>query len=161
MGAPDLLDELRGAGLVLTLTAHGGLHVAPRRTLTDEHRAAIREARDALVQALQAESAAPAWPIPADLAALLDASERIGLYGAEDRPAVPAMLAVDPEGTRGLIEDMHSRIGRCPRCRHFRRPGLSAGYCTGRADLTLAYGLLRELPEDGGARCDHFAPTLA
>ncbi len=56
MGAPELLHYLRGAGLVLTLTPAGGLHVAPRTALTDDHRAAIRTERDALVLALQAEA---------------------------------------------------------------------------------------------------------
>ena len=97
-----------------------------------------------------------AVPLPAELAALFDACERIGLYGDEDRAALPAMHAFDPEGARGLIEDMHARIGRCRRCLHFRRPGLSAGYCTRRDDLAPAYGLLRELPDDGGARCGAF-----
>jgi hypothetical protein len=62
MGAPDLLEHLRGAGLVLTLTTAGGLHVAPREALTDEHRAAIRAERDALVLALQAEGSSPPPP---------------------------------------------------------------------------------------------------
>lgn len=65
MGAADLLNRLRGQGLVLTLTAGGGLHAAPRDALTDEHRAAIRAARDALVLALKAEtSCAPSPPPP-------------------------------------------------------------------------------------------------
>jgi hypothetical protein len=98
----------------------------------------------------------PAVAVPSDLVGLFDACERIGLYGDEDRAALPAMLALDPEGTRGLIEAMHARIGRCRRCLHFRRPGMSGGYCTRRDDLAPAYGLLRELPEDGGARCDDF-----
>ena len=59
MGAPELLHHLRGAGLVLTLTPAGGLHVAPRTALTDDHRAAIRTERDALVLALQAEAEDP------------------------------------------------------------------------------------------------------
>ena len=54
MSPPDLLHHLRGAGLVLTLTPDGGLHVAPRSALTDDHRAAIRAGRDALVLALLA-----------------------------------------------------------------------------------------------------------
>ena len=57
MGTPELLHHLRSAGLVLTLTPTGGLHVAPRSGLTDDHRAAIRAERDALVMALQAEAA--------------------------------------------------------------------------------------------------------
>jgi hypothetical protein len=62
MGAPELLHHLRGAGLVLTLTPAGGLHVAPRSALTDDHRAAIRAGRDALVLALLAEAEAPTTP---------------------------------------------------------------------------------------------------
>ena len=59
MGAPELLHHLRGAGLVLTLTPAGDLHVAPRRALTDDHLAAIRAERDALVLALLAEAEPP------------------------------------------------------------------------------------------------------
>lgn len=62
MGAPELLHHLRGAGLVLTLTPAGELHVAPRTALTDDHRAAIRTERDALVLALQAEAEQPQSP---------------------------------------------------------------------------------------------------
>ncbi len=59
MGAPDLLHHLRGAGLALTLTPAGGLHVTPRTLLTDDHRAAIRAGRDELVLALMAEVEPP------------------------------------------------------------------------------------------------------
>jgi hypothetical protein len=59
MGAPDLLHDLRDAGLVITLTPAGRLHVAPRDALTDDHRAAIRAQLDALVLTLQAEAAGP------------------------------------------------------------------------------------------------------
>lgn len=56
MGATELLNDLRSAGLVLTLTSAGDLHVAPRSALTDDHRAAIRAQRDALLLALRAEA---------------------------------------------------------------------------------------------------------
>ena len=56
MGAPELLHHLRGAGLVLTVTPAGGLHVAPREALTDDLRAVIRAERDSLVRALDAEA---------------------------------------------------------------------------------------------------------
>lgn len=62
MGAPELLHHLRGAGLVLTLTPAGGLHVAPRTALTDDHRVAIRSERDALVLALRVEASRPPPP---------------------------------------------------------------------------------------------------
>ena len=45
----------------------------------------------------------------------------------------------------------------CRHCEHFARPGLSdTGYCSVRADLTLAYGALRALPADRGAGCSEF-----
>lgn len=62
MNAADLLNRLRGDGLVLTLTADGGLHAAPRGALTDKHRTAIRATRNALVQALLAETSCPPPP---------------------------------------------------------------------------------------------------
>lgn len=62
MDAPDLMQRLRGAGLVLTLTPAGGLHVAPRDALTDDHRAAIRAGRDALVLALHHEASSSPTP---------------------------------------------------------------------------------------------------
>lgn len=62
MGAADLLNRLRGEGLLLTLTADGRLHAAPRDALTDEHRVAIRAERDALVRILQAEASGPTPP---------------------------------------------------------------------------------------------------
>lgn len=45
---------------------------------------------------------------------------------------------------------------RCTQCQHYRRPGRSAGYCTGRADLRHAYGLLYELPAGRGEDCLEF-----
>ena len=64
MGATELLHDLRCAGLVLTLTPAGDLHVAPRSALTDDHRAAIRAQRDALLLALRAEAETPPTPPP-------------------------------------------------------------------------------------------------
>lgn len=100
----------------------------------------------------------PAVSVPADLATLFDACELVGLCDDHDRAALPAMFALDPDGTRGLIEVMHSRIGRCRRCRHFRRPGLSDGYCVRRADLRHVYGAMRALPSDAGTHCRMFDP---
>ena len=62
MGAAELLNRLRCDGLVLTLTAGGELQAAPRHALTDEHRASIRAARDALVLMLQPEASRPPPP---------------------------------------------------------------------------------------------------
>jgi hypothetical protein len=49
----------------------------------------------------------------------------------------------------------------CSTCRHRKRPGLSAGYCSGRDDLPGAYGdhhPLRRLPDDQGASCASYLP---
>ena len=53
MDAAELLHHLRSAGLKLALMPDGALHVTPRSAISDEHRSAIRTARDALMQALQ------------------------------------------------------------------------------------------------------------
>lgn len=62
MGATELLHVLRSAGLVLTLTPAGDLHVAPRSALTDDHRGAIRAQRDSPLLALRAEAEPPPTP---------------------------------------------------------------------------------------------------
>jgi hypothetical protein len=94
--------------------------------------------------------------VPAELLALFDACARAGLCDDADRAALPAMFALDPEGTRKLIEAMHDRIASCRRCAHFRRPGRSDGYCSGRDNLPIVYAFLRALPDDEGMRCEVF-----
>ena len=67
------------------------------------------------------------------------------------KPDISEVLQ-SPEATAAMDQS-------CLDCFHFTRPGLSAGYCKGRDDLPLAYGLnhpLRTLPEDGGAACGSF-----
>ena len=102
---------------------------------------------------MQAPSAAL---IPSDLTAMFNACAQLGLYDESDRSALPTMFAGDAKGTRELIEAMHARIGRCRRCRHFGRPGLSDGYCTDRNDLPVVYGVMRGRPADGGTLCRFF-----
>lgn len=117
------------------------------------------EALAAYPTAIAAEpmSDPPGAPMPPDLSAMFNDCMRAGLYDDADRAALPTVFAADAEGMRALIEAMHSRIGRCRRCLHVRRPGLSEpGYCTGRDDLRHAYGYLYELADHGGARCDLF-----
>ena len=63
MGAPDLLQRLRGSGFALSLTDDGGVKVAPASALTDDYRQAIRANRAELVTLLRsgaARSTAPA-----------------------------------------------------------------------------------------------------
>ena len=70
-----------------------------------------------------------------------------------DMPAKPlASFQADSDVDRNIVT-------MCPDCQHFARPGLSAGYCSGRDDLPLAYGdnhPLRRLPADRGASCDQW-----
>lgn len=98
----------------------------------------------------------PVVPMPPDLWEMVNACVHAGLYDEADQAALLAMVAADAKGTRGLIEAMHARIGRCRQCRNFGRPGLSEGYCTVRADLPFSYGVFRKLPTDTGARCAQF-----
>lgn len=71
---------------------------------------------------------------------------------AEALAAYPSATAAAP--LRKLADEPERS---CRGCRHFRRPGLSGGYCGGdRPDLSPAYGpghSLRRLPIDGGASC--------
>lgn len=98
-----------------------------------------------------------AVPLPGDLRALADACAKAGLYDDADIAALRSAFALDPGGVRWLIEDMHRRIQSCRRCAHFRRPGLSGGYCTGRDDLPIVYGFMHALPDDDGRACGQFS----
>lgn len=136
------------------------LHFADADALEVTFAPAVDQA-EALARYPEATAAEPiaepqAVPIPGDLLALFDACANAELYDDADRAALPAMFALDSEGTRRLIEDMHAEIRSCRRCRHFGRPGLSDGYCTGRDDLPGAYGFMRALPHDKGATCAAF-----
>lgn len=54
---------------------------------------------------------------------------------------------------------VHDQNKDCGYCKHFRRPGLSNGYCTGRDDLPRPYGddhPFRTLPADQGRGCAVF-----
>ena len=134
MGAPDLLHHLRGAGLVLTLTQAGGLHVAPRNALTDDHRAVIRAERDALVLALEAEAQREAF---------------------EERAAI---MELDGGLTRAEAE---AAARQCVDCEHFGRrrtclEPVAAGL------LTVAEGFGIVWPEPARAAiCNVFAARAA
>ncbi|MCA3180055.1 MAG: hypothetical protein O9345_16550 [Burkholderiaceae bacterium] len=94
--------------------------------------------------------------LPAAIEKLFVQCVESGLYDEADRAVLQAMHAINPVDARTVIDEMYSRIGRCHRCVHFARPGLSDGYCTRRDDLPAAYGLMRHLPPDGGALCAIF-----
>ncbi len=52
----------------------------------------------------------------------------------------------------------------CRTCQHFRRPGLSGGYCNGdRPDLAHVYGAhhtLRQIPADNGKTCGQWRSSV-
>lgn len=137
MGAPELLHHLRGAGLVLTLTPTGGLHVAPRSALTDDHRTAIRAERDALVLALQAEADPPPPPPPRRSGNPLMTPEQgdEGHAGGWDDAEIDAFLAREARFTRmgraADAEHLAERLTLRDRQRDDRRLCLE---CTALAD---------------------------
>jgi hypothetical protein len=94
--------------------------------------------------------------LPDDVAGRIDECVAADLYDDEDRELLARMHAADSDATRTLMDALHARIGRCYRCRHFARPGLSNGYCAGRSDLPHAYGFMHFLPANSGATCDDF-----
>lgn len=96
-----------------------------------------------------------------------------------DQDRAEAATLLDPEGAmacyraiaaeRGIVVSAQkigpasvSVVIGCKTCQHRRRPGLaSPGYCSGRDDLPLAYGLhhpLRRLPDDRGVTCASYTP---
>jgi hypothetical protein len=60
MGAPDLLQNLRGAGFDLAAVADGGIRVSPYSALTEDLRQEIREHRDELLALLSMPAVAEA-----------------------------------------------------------------------------------------------------
>lgn len=151
MGAPELLHHLRGAGLVLTLTPAGGLHVAPRTALNDDHRAVIRAERDALVLALRAEVQCEAFE---EWAAIMEfdggltrseaeaaAGELLAAGEVSARVARAMQLGFEQQMAEALAERLRERDDHadyrhlCIECRHYR-PGRCGNHRA--ADLATA-----------------------
>ena len=89
----------------------------------------------------------------------------------DDQAEALAAALADPDGAllcyRTIAKDRGISIAApvvgtvkaCRCCQHFARPGKSEGYCSGRDDLPLAYGVshpLRRLPADRGASCNQW-----
>ena len=79
---------------------------------------------------------------------------------AAEMPEFTALMQIISAGDAAVDRsDPPEGVTACRDCQHFARPGKSDGYCGGRDDLPLAYGInhpLRKLPEDGGASCNHW-----
>lgn len=130
MGAPDVLEHLRAAGL--TITADGDrLTVTPRDLLTDDLRSAIRENKAALLAALMpAPVSRPARIIQGfsrEAEPDLDHGEPWTAQEPDPQDLAHARLIAmgldDPEAAK-LAEWMTLRtdgeLVTCYECRHFR-----------------------------------------
>ncbi len=110
-----------------------------------------------------------AYPAPDPLPATHEAAVRAWLdaIGETDPEAIAVVLRqcredaearcwyFDPERAGALVlPDPDPQD--CRNCTHWRRPGLSDGYCVARHDLPAATALLHELPADNGASCSRF-----
>ncbi len=144
-------------GVVVALTHAGTLKVSGEHTQVQRWANLIRDNKPAIVAALEVAAneptvAAPAWllsfpdrdPLEVHFIHAATRAEALAAYPSATAAAPLPKLAEEPERS-------------CRGCRHFRRPGLSGGYCGGdRPDLSPAYGpghSLRRLPIDGGASC--------
>jgi hypothetical protein len=79
-----------------------------------------------------------------------------GALAAEPMADADSALSPGEGAAFEQVSAMNNDRRRCCNCAHFKRPGLSAGYCTCRDDLPHAYGFLHRLPLDQGAQCEHF-----
>ena len=132
MGAPDVLQHLRAAGLHFSVTAEGRLRVAPRDVLTDEHCASIRAHRSELLALVAGDQAdrpagidADSWCWPhsdaMNTAELETFVQRVchfinnGAREHADRLAV-RLVRRDREGDDRVmcVECQHGRAAHCP-----------------------------------------------
>ena len=79
---------------------------------------------------------------------------------AEEIPEFTALMQIISAGDSAVDRsEQPEGVTACRDCEHFARPGKSDGYCAGRDDLPLAYGInhpLHKLPDDGGASCNQW-----
>lgn len=131
MGAQDLLQHLRGAGLSLAVDGDR-LTVTPRERLTDDMRESIRANKSALLQALACLASRPGPPRESyERIPEADPDDREPWTGQDPDPQdlaharLVAMGLDDPEATK-LAEWMMLRQEHgddrnvCFECRHFR-----------------------------------------
>lgn len=128
-----ILNQSVADGVIISLSVAGKVKVAGDQVHVDKWLPTIREFKMSIIAFLSnAVEAEPIVEINRKTGSVLNAT-------------FPANLSVD-----------HNDLKRCPDCRHFAQPGKSDGYCGGRNDLPLAYGVnhpLRKLPADRGASC--------
>ena len=128
MGAPDLLQHLRGAGFTVTPAEGGGIRVAPAAALTDAHRQAIRSHRAELL-ALLAGTTTPSVssnPAPDPLALVAWTEADIARFTARRGRLIRWRNSVSDAEALAERLTLRDRAGddrvSCTDCRHFR-PG--------------------------------------
>ncbi len=128
MGAPDLLQHLRGAGFDLTVTPEGGLKVTPASALDDAERMAIRDHKAELLALLVGPvDLAPDGKTEAECERYTWRMERLTRWGW---PQTDAQELAERLTRRDRTDDdrvtctdcHHYRPGRCG---NHRRAGLS------------------------------------
>lgn len=108
----ELLARLRDAGL--TVTRNGDqLMVAPRNRLTDELRAAIRCAKQKLLDALKGEPAANYGQVAPDLEARVRSMARRWGYSPEELAEALALANSDPRPWLAWTERDERDFGQC------------------------------------------------
>lgn len=135
MGAA--LAVLTSAGLTARPMSDGKLYVEPITRLTDDLRQYIRSHKADILAELAANDSGKVVSLVVHVTPK---------KGPElDAPCYPDM--------RLSVMALHP----CGTCYWRRTPGAARlGYCTGRDDLPLAYGLMHELPDDKGESCEHY-----
>lgn len=140
MGAPDLLRNLRGAGLTVTPAERGGIRVVPAGILTDAQRQAIRDHRAELLALLATPTttgpapdslALVAWT-DADIARFIARRDRLARWGYStiDAEALAERLTLrDRSGDERVscTECSNHRPGRCDNHRAARLHSAEVG----------------------------------
>ena len=124
---------------------------------------AIKELHDAGLSVSLLDSGfiavTPASKLTDDLRALIRENKPL-IIAALQAANEPEMPPYDLSRTTDDSQKNTANATSCNTCQVFKRPGLSGGYCSGREDLPLAYGInhpLRKLPSDHGADCQFWA----
>ena len=136
MGARDVLADLAGAGLSVTVEG-GELVIRPASKLTDALRAALREAKQAMLALLAEAQAANTHKAPelADVARtdqeivrFPDLRSRLlrWLWAEPDAESLAERLVRRDRGQDDRVGGAECRYYQPGRCGNFRRAGLSA-----------------------------------
>ena len=161
MTPATIIREAQADGVKLALSPSGTIKATGDGAAVNRWLAVIREHKAEIIESLQQAANDPAirywkWlihftdrdPVTVTFSPEATHAEALAIY--------PDAVAAEP------CEPPPPMETSCRDCLHFKRPGLSAGYCAGRDDLPLAYGAnhpLRKPPDDDGASCEQWRAT--